>query len=97
MREGVDVAGEVADLAGDVGEWGGRERERGIQIPHHLRARARGRCGGGGRAATWARGVGAEGRRDVERRRRETAAAWRFRRLRRLELRLQRPEVGDDR
>ena len=52
MREGADVAGEVADLAGDVGEWGGRERERGIQIPHHLRARARGRCGGG-RAATW--------------------------------------------
>ena len=49
MREGADVAGEVADLAGDVGEWGGRERERGIQIPHHLRARARGRCGGRGR------------------------------------------------
>ena len=75
MREGADVAGEVADLAGDVGR---RERVRGgirNRIPPS-RARARaGRCGGRGGDVGRTRE-----RRDVGAGRAEEAAAWRIRR-----------------
>nr|BAD36076.1 hypothetical protein [Oryza sativa Japonica Group]BAD36134.1 hypothetical protein [Oryza sativa Japonica Group] len=89
-ERGPDVAGEVADLAGDVGverENGGFKFES-RPLRAHMRA---GRCGGEGGdvgRTRERRGVGAGGA--------EEAVARRFRRQR-LELRLQRPEVGDDR
>src|SRR5512133_1043118 len=83
---GAETAGDGPYLAGDVERWRREIGCWGISNPPPL---AGARAGDAGeRAATWARGAGAEWRRDVERRRRRRG---------RLELRLQRPEVGDDR
>nr|ABA97358.1 retrotransposon protein, putative, Ty3-gypsy subclass [Oryza sativa Japonica Group] len=62
VREGADGAGKVADLAGDMGEWGGRERGGFKLNPAHSRARVgAGEAGEGRRREreVWARSGGA--------------------------------------
>nr|BAD05602.1 hypothetical protein [Oryza sativa Japonica Group] len=84
---GAETAGEGPYCAGDVGEWkerGGWDSNR-IPPPSE-RARESGRGGGVGRRR--GRAARVEWGHEVERRRRRRG---------RLELRLQRPEVGDDR